>query len=155
MGGGLEEKWVKIWEERRVFEADRDPDREKYFITFPFPYMDGPLHLGHAFTAARLDAFARYLRMKGYNVLFPWAWHWTGEAVAGISERIREGDERLIKILREVDGVPEEVLRTFTDPVSLVRYYTERNRKVAKLYGLSIDWRREFHTTLLLSLIHI
>ena len=43
----LEEKWRKKWETARIFEADPDQTRKKFFITFPFPYMNGPLHVGH------------------------------------------------------------------------------------------------------------
>jgi len=142
----IEEKWLKRWEERRIFEADPD-SRPKIFVTFPFPYMNGPLHLGHAFTALRVDVYARFKRMQGYNVLFPWAWHWTGATIAGAAKRIEQGDERLIKVLIEIDGVSPEEIKKFVDPVYMARYYTNENRKVVKRIGFSVDWRREFHTT--------
>ncbi len=143
----IERKWQDAWEKAKLFEADPDPSRPKVFVTFPYPYPNGPLHVGHGFTSARLDAYARFKRMQGYNVLFPWAWHWTGEAVAGISHRVEKGDERLIKALREIDGVSEEDLKKFVDPLYVIKYYTERNRKVVRDFGLSVDWRREFYTT--------
>jgi len=143
----LEKKWQKRWEEAKLYESDPDPNRKKCFVTFPYPYMGGPLHVGHAFTSTRLDAYARYMRMKGYNVLFPWAWHWTGETVAGASERVKIGDKGFIDALREVDEVPEEDLKKFVDPVYMARYYTENGRKAVKRLGLAVDWRREFHTT--------
>ena len=144
---GIEEKWRGRWERSRVFEPDPAPEKEKKFVTFPFPYMSGPLHVGHAFTLSRIDSYARYLRMRGYNVLFPWAWHWTGETVAGASERIRIGDEKFIRALVEVDGVPPEELQKFVEPEYMARYYTDYNRVAVKKIGASIDWRREFHTT--------
>ena len=113
----LEEKWRKKWETAKIFEADPDQTRKKCFITFPFPYMNGPLHVGHGFTATRVDAYARFKRMQGYNVLFPWAWHWTGETIAGASERVKAGDEILIRAFRDVDGVSAENLKKFVDPV--------------------------------------
>jgi leucyl-tRNA synthetase len=143
----LEERWQKAWTDAKIFEADPDPGKRKFFITFPFPYMSGPLHVGHAYTMGRVDTFARYMRMKGSNVLFPFAWHWTGETVAGASERVRLGDEKFLTALREVDGVPEEELKKFVEPVYMARYYTMVNREAVKKYGVSIDWRREFNTT--------
>ena len=143
----LEEKWRKRWEEARIFEADPDLTRKKCFITFPFSYMNGPLHVGHGFTASRVDAYARFKRMQGYNVLFPWAWHWTGETIAGASERIKNGDETLIRAFRDVDGVSEENLKKFVDPVFMAKYYTDDSRESVKRIGYSVDWRREFHTT--------
>ncbi|MEM4642890.1 MAG: class I tRNA ligase family protein, partial [Candidatus Caldarchaeum sp.] len=101
-----EAKWISRWRVDRVFEAHPDPGRRKFFICVPYSYQNGPLHLGHGFTFTRGDAVARYMRMRGYNVLFPWAWHWTGEAVAGTSERLKKGDESVKRMLLEIDGVP-------------------------------------------------
>lgn len=143
----IEEKWQRRWAEARIFEADPDPSKPKFFATFPYPYMSGPLHVGHGYTSVRVDVVARYKRMKGFNVLFPWAWHWTGETVAGASERIKRGDVKFIQALREIDGVPEEELKKFVEPAYMAKYYTDYNREAVKKLGLSIDWRREFHTT--------
>ncbi|UCC58034.1 MAG: leucine--tRNA ligase [Candidatus Bathyarchaeum sp.] len=143
----IEEKWRKAWEIAKIFEAEPDSTRKKYLITFPFPYMNGPLHVGHGFTATRVDAYARFKRMQGFNVLFPWAWHWTGETIAGASERVKTGDETLIRALRDVDGVSEENLKKFVDPVYMASYYTDDSRESVKRLGFSVDWRREFHTT--------
>ncbi len=143
----IDRKWQKEWAESRVFEADPDPKREKCFVTFPFPYMSGPLHVGSGFTAARVDAYARYMRMRGFNVLFPWSWHWTGKTVAGAAERIKNGDEEFIRPIREVDEVPEAEIRKFVDPAYMAQYYTAVNRDAIKRFGTSVDWRREFHTS--------
>lgn len=142
----IEEKWQKKWEETKIFEAEPDPKRKKCFVTFPYPYMNGPLHVGHGFTATRVDVYARFKRMQGFNVLFPWAWHWTGQPLAGASERVKLGDEEFIRALREIDGVPEADLKRFVDPVYMATYYTEESRETAKRIGFSVDWRREFHT---------
>ncbi|MEM3713129.1 MAG: leucine--tRNA ligase [Thermoproteota archaeon] len=143
----IEKKWQRKYEEERVFEAEPDPSKPKFFVTFPFPYMSGPVHLGTAYTLTRLDVIARYKRKRGFNVLFPFAFHWTGTTIAGISDRIRRGDQRTIEILEKMDGVPKEEIELFKDPIYLARYYTEKNRAALKDYGLAIDWRREFHTT--------
>jgi leucyl-tRNA synthetase len=144
----IEGKWQRKWEEARIFEGEPDPKRKKFFITFPYPYMNGPLHVGHGFTATRVDVYARFKRMQGYNVLFPWAWHWTGQPLAGASERVKKGDVEFIRALREIDGVPEEELKKFVDPVYMASYYTNESRETAKRMGFSIDWRREFHTVM-------
>lgn len=142
-----EAKWISRWRVDRVFEAHPDLGRRKFFICVPYSYQNGPLHLGHGFTFTRGDAVARYMRMRGYNVLFPWAWHWTGEAVAGTSERLKKGDESVKRMLLEIDGVPESLLNNFTHPEFICAYYTAENRKVVDAMGWSVDWSREFHTT--------
>ena len=144
----IEEKWRLKWEENHVFEADPDPAKRKLMVTFPYPYMNGPLHVGHTFTATRVDAYARFKRMQGFNVLWPWAWHWTGQPLLGASERVARGDEEYIRVLREMDGVPEENLKRFVDPVYMAQYYTNEGRKIVKRIGFSVDWRREFTTVM-------
>ena len=143
-----EEKWQKNWEHSRVFEANPDKNKPKFFVTFPYAYMNGPLHVGHAFTASRVDAYARFKRMQGYNVLFPWAWHWTGQPLVGASERVAKGDVDFIRGLREIDGVPEDELKKFVDPLYMATYYTNEGRTAAKRMGFSVDWRREFNTVM-------
>ncbi len=140
-------KWMKRWEEARAFEAEPDPKRRKVFVTFPFPYMNGPLTAGHIFSACRIDTFARFKRMQGFNVLYPWAWHWTGQPVVAAAQRLKEGDPVQRRIFLEMDRVPEKELSKFVDPVYMATYYTAENRQVVKSMGLSIDWRREFHTS--------
>ncbi len=144
----IEEKWRTKWAEAHLFEADPDPNRKKIFVTFPYPYMNGPLHVGHAFSASRVDAYARFKRMQGYNVLWPWGWHWTGQPILGASQRVARGDEAFLKILREADGVPESELKKFVNPIYMAQYYTNEGRLAAKGVGFSVDWRREFTSVL-------
>ncbi|MEM2130636.1 MAG: hypothetical protein QXZ70_08580, partial [Candidatus Bathyarchaeia archaeon] len=42
----IEEKWRVKWEDAHIFEADPNPNKPKLFVTFPYPYMNGPLHVG-------------------------------------------------------------------------------------------------------------
>lgn len=142
-----EKKWIEEWEKKGTFNAEVKIDQPKIFVNAPFPYMNGPLHIGHAFTYTRIDSFARYKRMRGYNVLFPFAWHWTGEAVAGQSVRLMKGDQAVIKAFVEIDGIPKEELLKFSSPYNLAEYYTRVSKIALQRLGLSIDWRREFYTT--------
>jgi len=109
--------------------------------------MNGPLHLGHAFTATRVDVYARYKRMQGFNVVFPWAWHWTGQPIVAAAERLSKRDQSMIKEFVEIDKVSSEDLPKFYDPKFMAQYYTDSGRSALKRLALSIDWRREFHTT--------
>ncbi|MES1911036.1 MAG: hypothetical protein MHM6MM_003535, partial [Cercozoa sp. M6MM] len=65
-----EEFAQSLWDEARAFESTPD-DRPKYMCTFPYPYMNGKLHVGHAFTLAKAEFMAGYQRLKGRNVLWP------------------------------------------------------------------------------------
>ena len=63
-----------------MFEADApvEGSAEKFFGTFPYPYMNGVLHLGHAFSLSKLEFASAYHRLCGKNVLFPQGFHCTG-----------------------------------------------------------------------------
>jgi len=141
-----ERYWLKVWADRRVFEPDPVVGKKKMFVTVPYPYMNAAVHVGTAFTAARVEFYARFRRMQGYNVLFPWAWHWTGKTIVGMSYRLKQGDKTVRRAFVELDGVPEAEVEKFTDPEYLASYYTKVSRQVIKDTGFSIDWRREFRT---------
>ena len=141
-----EKRWLKAWNERHLFESDPLKGKKKVFVTFPYPYMNGPVHIGHCFSATRVDVYARFKRMQGYNVLFPWSWHWTGETIAGMSYRLEQGDSQVRRAFIEIDGVPAEEVKKFTNPEYLASYYTKVSRRVVQATGFSIDWRREFTT---------
>lgn len=147
MDSSIEMKWMKYWEQNQSFEANSNQEHQKKFVTFPFPYMNGPLHIGHAFTSVRVDVFARFKRMQGYDVLFPWAWHWTGQPIVAAAERLAKGDKDMVREFVEIDGINPGELSKFYDPKFMASYYTDCGRIALKQLGLSIDWRREFHTT--------
>jgi len=148
MNNSVEDAWVKRWETLGIFKAEVDKSKDKVFVTFPIPYMNGPLHLGHAFTASRVDSYAKYKKLNGFNVLYPQGWHWTGQPIVSAAERLAKGDEKMVREFKEIDKVPDEILEKFKDPVFMARYYTDRNREAMKKLGLGIDWRREFVTTI-------
>ncbi|MFH0961572.1 MAG: leucine--tRNA ligase [archaeon] len=135
----------KTWQEERVFEAEPD-SRQKFFLTFPFPYVNGAMHMGHGYTFTRLDVSARFQRLKGKNVLFPFGFHATGEPIAGVASRLKAGDEKQRQILLD-SGVPEGELGKFTEPVYIVNYWKGIFKETLDAIGGSIDWRRTFVTT--------
>ena len=142
----IEEKWQKRWEEARIFEANPDPSKPKFYITVAYPYPNSPQHIGHARTYTLADAYARYMRMRGYNVLLPMAFHYTGTPVLAMAKRLAENDQELIKDFVNVYKVPKEKLKDLTDPLCMARYFHEEIKEGMKRIGYSIDWRREFTT---------
>lgn len=142
----LEDKWQKRWSEARVFEADPDPKKPKYYLTVAYPYPNSPQHIGHARTYTLADAHARYMRMKGYNTLLPMAFHYTGTPILAMSKRVAAKDSELIDVFVNLYGVDEHLIDSFKDPLNIARYFHQDIKLGMQAMGFSIDWRREFTT---------
>ena len=132
--------------EHRLFEANPDPKKPKFFLTAAFPYPNGPVHMGHARTYTIPDVLARFKRMQGYNVLFPMGFHYTGTPIIAIADAIARGEKSWINLFVNVFGVPKEELEKFKEPLYMARYFHEVSKISMIDAGYSIDWRREFAT---------
>ena len=67
----IEKKWQKKWEEDQLYRSVIDHSKPKHYALTMLPYPSGDLHIGHWYAMAPSDVRARYMRMQGYNVLFP------------------------------------------------------------------------------------
>ncbi|NHI82963.1 MAG: leucine--tRNA ligase [Candidatus Thorarchaeota archaeon] len=148
----IEKKWQKKWSKDHVFEANPD-SKKKFFLTVPYPYVNGSLHIGHGRTYTVGDLLARYKRMRGFNVLFPMASHMTGTPVQGMVDRIKAGDKMAIeqykRDLRLYFKTEEEVdaqLMKFTDAWKTAAFFAKVIHQDFDALGYSIDWRRHFTT---------
>ncbi|PXF53064.1 MAG: hypothetical protein C4B56_03115 [Candidatus Methanophagaceae archaeon] len=158
--GDIEEKWQRRWHEARIFDAEpgvgggRGGDRgKKFFITVPYPYTSGPLHIGHGRTYTIGDIIARFKRLEGYNVLFPMAFHVTGTPILAIADSIARGDAEVVARYRDYVSIYEreervdEIVNSFSDAEAVAKFFTGRIAEDFKRMGYSIDWRRKFNTT--------
>ncbi|MCX6777609.1 MAG: leucine--tRNA ligase [Candidatus Micrarchaeota archaeon] len=141
----IQEKWQKKWGDARVFEPDSGSGK-KFYLTAAFPYPNSPQHIGHARTYTTTDVYARYKRMKGFNVLFPMAFHVTGTPILGMAKRLASRDAEIIEIFERVYGIPREVSTSLNDPVRLVSHFSREIEQGMREMGFSIDWRRKFYT---------
>ncbi len=141
----FEKKWQERWAEAKVFEANPD-GRPKKYITAAFPYPNSPQHIGHGRTYTIADVYARFWRMRGYNVLFPMAFHVTGTPILAMAKRLEQKDEELLSIFENIYGIPRNKALSLTDPRELVLYFSREIEQGMKEMGYSIDWRRKFYT---------
>jgi leucyl-tRNA synthetase len=142
----IEEKWRNKWKTYNIFNADPNYEKPKFFITVAYPYPNSPQHIGHGRTYTITDVYARFLRMKGFNVLFPMAFHYTGTPILAMAKRIKENDTELIETFINVYKVQKDKLKDFTDPIKIAQYFHNEIKLGMEEMGYSIDWRREFTT---------
>ena len=165
----IETKLQKEWKDNKVFEAVAPENwsekttfeaknKEKFMVTFPYPYMNGRLHLGHAFSVSKCEFQSRYQRLIGKNVLFPFGFHCTGMPIAAAAKKIqkelsepkkekKKGDPMTqTDILKQV-GVPEEEIPKFADPLYWLDYFPPRGKEDLEKFGLGVDFSRSFITT--------
>jgi len=118
----IEKKWQQYWEENGVFHVECTPDREKFYCLEMFPYPSGALHMGHLRNYSIGDMLARYLRMKGYNVLHPMGY--------------------------DAFGLPAEnaAIKFNTHPNKWTWDNIEHMTNQLKRMGCSYDWRRRVET---------
>lgn len=119
---GIESKWQKKWESSNLHRARIDRKKEKFYCLEMFPYPSGDLHMGHMRNYAIGDAYSRFLRMKGYNVLYPMGY--------------------------DAFGLPAEnaAITRKADPGEWTRSSIEKMKDVQKRMGLSYDWERTLAT---------
>ncbi len=118
----VEEKWQKIWEEEKTFEAKEDSSKPKYYCLEMFPYPSGKIHMGHVRNYSIGDVIARFKKMEGYSVLHPIGW--------------------------DALGLPAEnaAIKRGLHPEKWTRENIEYMKGQLKRLGFSYDWSREVAT---------
>ncbi|PON97504.1 Leucyl-tRNA synthetase, class Ia, archaeal/eukaryotic cytosolic [Trema orientale] len=137
------------WEEAHVFRAEacENPPQpgEKFFGNFPFPYMNGFLHLGHAFSLSKLEFAAAYHRLRGANVLFPFAFHCTGMPIKASADKLaREiqqfGNPPDFSKAVEQEKEPEEKVEDASDGAPPEKFKGKKSKAVSKSGGKVYQW---------------
>ena len=147
----IEQKWQKAWEKARLFEAEPNSKKKKFFFTTPYPYISGPLHIGHGRAVTESDVYCRYKRMRGFNVLFPMGFHISGTPILGISAAIKYGNKDKIKLYEDYVSAYEKdktkvkkIVKSFEEPQKIVDFFIPKVMEEYKQFGPSVDWRRSF-----------
>ncbi|KJP88134.1 leucine-tRNA ligase [Plasmodium fragile] len=86
----IEKNIQNLWKEHNVYEKEFVDNNESRFTgNFPYPYMNGLLHIGHAFTLSKLEFLIRYKNMTCQNVLLPFAFHCTGTPIVVCADKLK------------------------------------------------------------------
>lgn len=119
----IESRWQQRWRERKTYRVEVDPSRPKFYVLDMFPYPSGAgLHVGHPLGYIASDIFARYKRLKGFNVLHPMGY--------------------------DAFGLPAEqyAIQTGQHPAVTTERNIARYREQLDKIGFSFDWEREVRT---------
>ena len=119
----IEARWQQRWREQQTYRVEVDPNRPKYYVLDMFPYPSGAgLHVGHPLGYIASDIFARYKRLKGFNVLHPMGY--------------------------DAFGLPAEqyAIQTGQHPAVTTEKNIARYREQLDKIGFSFDWNREVRT---------
>ena len=120
----IEPKWQKYWSDNKTFKAIDFDSRPKFYILDMFPYPSGAgLHIGHPEGYTASDAYKRFRKSQGYNVLHPMGW--------------------------DAFGLPTEqyAIKTGKHPKETTQTNVENFKQQLKQIGLCYDWEREINTT--------
>jgi valyl-tRNA synthetase len=131
-----EPKWQALWEANGTFRFDPFAPGDVYSIDTPPPTVSGSLHVGHLFSYTHQDVVARYRRMRGRNVFYPFGFDDNGLPTECLLEK-RTG-------LRVRDLAPDEVTRRC---LQLGRETADEFRRVFRRLGLGADWTRCYSTS--------
>ncbi|MDD5132294.1 MAG: leucine--tRNA ligase [bacterium] len=118
----IEIKWQKYWAEHKLFQAQEDKNKKKFYILEMFPYPSGRLHMGHVRNYTLGDLINRYRKMRGYNVLHPIGWDAFGLPAENAAIKNKIHPEKWTK--------------------DNIAYMTGQLKKM----GIGYDWSREFAT---------
>jgi len=120
----IEKKWQQYWAQNKTFRAENDSPKPKYYVLDMFPYPSGAgLHVGHPLGYIASDVYARYKRLKGFNVLHPMGY--------------------------DSFGLPAEqyAIQTGTHPAITTVKNIDTFRRQMDNIGFSFDWAREVRTS--------
>ncbi len=120
----IEARWKEHWYNDNIYKAVDFSEKPKKYILAELPYPSGPyLHAGHMMRYTMPDVYSRYLRMNGYNVMFPMGW--------------------------DAFGLPTEgyALKTGKTPQEVTAELSAGYKQAAQDFGYSIDWDREITTS--------
>lgn len=131
----IENKLQKFWEENNIYSFHMDDDREIYSIDTPPPTVSGSLHIGHIFSYTQAEMIARFQRMQGKNVFYPFGFDDNGLP----TERLVENTSGIKAKDMARSKFTQKCLKT-------TERYEKEFKELWKSLGFSVDWNLEYKT---------
>lgn len=141
----IEQEVQQRWERERLHEVDapEEPKKsqdEKFFVTFPYPYMNGRLHLGHTFSLSKAEFAIRYQRAKGKRVLWPFGFHCTGMPIKACADKLKR-EMQDYGYPPQFPAVTEEAAPVETSDVPKDKSKGKKSKAVAKTGSAKYQWQ--------------
>jgi len=142
----LQKKAQERWEAEKCFEQDAPEaagDKTKHFVTFPYPYMNGLLHLGHTFSLSKTEFSMGYERLKGKQTLWPFGFHCTGMPIQAAADKLRRD---IVGMYGEIYDTKEETVEVKKEeeedagPTDPTKFAGKKTKAVAKK-GAGNSWQ--------------
>lgn len=130
-----ENELKKFWEQEEIYKYQNGKYRKIFSIDTPPPTVSGKLHIGHIFSYTQAEIIARFKRMQGYDVFYPFGFDDNGLP----TERLVERDENI-----RANTLPRSEFRAKC--MATVEKYEEEFKNLWKRLGFSVDWNLEYHT---------
>lgn len=130
-----EEKMKQLWEKEEIYKYQNGENREVFSIDTPPPTVNGKLHIGHVFSYSQAEMIARFKRMQGYDVFYPFGFDDNGLP----TERLVERDEKL-----RASELPRSEFRLKC--MNTIEKYEDEFKSLWKRLGFSVDWNLEYRT---------
>jgi len=138
-----EPRLSRFWEESNVYKFDANSKKEVYAIDTPPPTMSGSIHIGHAFSYSQADFVARYKRMRGFNVFYPFGFDNNGLPTEILVEKVnnttaeKAGREKFVELVgqetQKLEKVYKNVWRTLAISTDWSLLYTTISKDVQKI----------------------
>lgn len=131
----VEKEMQNLWKENAIYSFDGKSSNEIYSIDTPPPTVSGSLHIGHIFSYTQAEMIARFKRMQGYNVFYPFGFDDNGLP----TERLVEKDEGIIaKNLPRSEFIKKCITTT--------EKYEKEFKELLQSLGFSVDWSLQYET---------
>lgn len=132
----VEKRWQEYWEKIGIYKFDVTNTRDKiYSIDNPPPTVSGKIHIGHVFSYSQIEMMARYMRMRGYNVFYPFGFDDNGLPTERLVEK---------KIGKKAHQVSREEFNELC--LETTQQYEKQFKDLFKSLGFSADWDLMYST---------
>ncbi|MEK7432017.1 MAG: valine--tRNA ligase [Cyanobacteriota bacterium] len=130
-----EPKWQKFWLENEIYKYQIDSEKPTYSIDTPPPTVSGKIHVGHIFSYTQAEVIARFKRMQGFNVFYPFGFDDNGLPTERLVEK---------EINRKASEMPrKEFIETC---LNITEKYRQEFKGLWQSIGISADWSLEYST---------